>query len=201
MEKKIKALPVKKQLLLGLIIGPVLGFFLLWLILPKSDSPQSARPIVISQSDFKASRLTEETIKSQVFNLNESASAKGEDLQEVRVIDNAGTDDPTDKIIHITYNVNSDSRKVVSKVLADTAVQVFEVLFTHPDVSEVHVYTTGVFTDQYGSSKTKEMARVGMYKATAEKINWNNFKDQVYLDYNRLLDIADTKMVATFLKD
>src|SRR3989344_6590120 len=122
---------------------------------------------------------------------------KAEAVTKFEIIDYGGTEDiPDDKIVFITYNPKSvlDEKDFV-KMSADTIVAVSESLFKHPKVGFVRVWTEGSFSDQYGKQETISAVKLGLSKKTADKIQWDNFKDLVQVDYNKLLDIADEKTI------
>lgn len=157
------------------------------------SNQQESKPAQTAQQSFADSELTEDSVRAEINKLDGIRSMSGNEITSVELIDNGGTEDiADDKIVSVTYKPKSvwDEADTVKKI-ADTTVAVSEKLFKHPKVGMVRVITTGDFTDQYGQSETGNAVRIGLQRSTAEKLNWDTFKDMVFVDYNKLLDIAD----------
>jgi hypothetical protein len=158
-----------------------------------ASNQQESKPAQAAHQSFVESELTEDSVRAEINKLDGIRSMSGNEITSVELIDNGGTEDIIDdKIVAITYKPKSvwDEADTVKKT-ADTTVAASEKLFKHPKVGMVRVITTGDFTDQYGQSETGNAVRMGLQRSTAEKLNWDTFKDMVFLDYNKLLDIAD----------
>jgi len=151
---------------------------------------------------FAEEFLTEASVKKEIEKLDGSRTMSGKEIVEVKIVENLGTDDVTDdNIVIVTYKPSSvwDEKHTVSTT-ADTMVAVSEKLFKHPQVGMVRVTTQGDFTDQYGNTKTENAVRFGLQRTTVEKINWENFKKMVFIDYNSLIDIADEQWMHAAVK-
>lgn len=151
-----------------------------------------------NSSSFINSELSEASVKSEVSNISSMWTMKPEEIVKVQIIDYGGTEDiKDDKIVFITYQPKSVlNEKDFVRSSANTLVEVSEKLFQNPKVGMVRVWAEGSFTDQYGKQETSPGVKLALSKKTAEKIQWDNFKKLVEVDYNKLLDIADEKTIA-----
>ncbi len=95
---------------------------------------------------------------------------------ELQVNDNLGTPDKTDKIIiaklyadeNLTTNMTRDGILMDSKDL-------FQEMFKHKEISEAVLMWNLTLVDQYGNESVDTVLKVGLDRATADKINWKNF--------------------------
>ena len=159
----------------------------------QASNQEESQPVKANQQSFVDSELTEDSVKAEINKLDGIRSMSGSEITSVELIDNGGTEEiADDKIVAITYKPKSvwDEKDTVKKT-ADTTVAASEKLFKHPKVGMVRVITQGEFTDQYGQSETGNAVRIGLQRTTAEKLNWETFKDMVFVDYAKLLSIAD----------
>lgn len=150
----------------------------------------------VIKGEFKDQKVTEESVKSALANLEDILYRvmTEKEITQVEVLDNAGTEDvPDDKVVHAYFKPKSvwDEKHTLG-MTAGTAVAVMKRLFVHPKITSVTVWVEGDFIDKYGKSSTETAVRVGLDKPTADKIEWENFRDMVLVDYNKLFDIADT---------
>lgn len=179
---------------LGLIV-----LFVVLVALAGGGSQQSKEEVAAPPSTTPFSEkeeITEDVVRAEVQELP-GFTMEGGELVDVRVVEHMGTEDnPDDRIVYLHYRPESiwDDKSLV-KETARTAVEVMEKLFKNPKVGLVSVWVETEFTDQYGKSSVENAVKVGLERATADKIEWENFKDLVLLDYNRLLDIADAKYI------
>ena len=200
MKKKLKWIAIA-------IVGLFIFFVIIGLLTDDGkksfDKGKQDAKELINNSNFPQSDLTEQSVRSEIGDLSSSTGAmKGEAIVSVELIDDMGTEDvPDDKIVFITYKPKSVlDEKYFVKTSADTLVAVSERLFKHPKVGLVRVWTQGEFTDAYGQTNTENAVKLGLSRKTAEKINWENFKDLVLVDYNKLLDIADENSIYPAVK-
>lgn len=78
-----------------------------------------------------------------------------------------------------------DEKGIVEQA-AGNSVYAMSELFKDSTVENVTVAQQWRFTDSYGQSKVDDAVAVSMDRATADKIDWVNFKDMVKEDYNNL---------------
>lgn len=136
--------------------------------------------------------ITEDRIKSAL------EGAQGLNVIKVkdgltRVVINAGTAAPDGKQVHIILNPGTVWDETdLAKKMASTFVSYSEVLFAHPKIEEVVVWGDTKFTDQYGKESVEPAVRINWKRATAEKVEYKNFKDMVISDYTRSYNIADS---------
>lgn len=145
--------------------------------------------------------LTEDGIKKIVLNIpgaQYSVFSK-DDLKKVEINTDFGSQgdnpnikiDQLPKIVNIYYKPYAWDEKRLMRYTADTSVAVTEKLLTYKEIGMVNVWVLENFTDQYGKSSEETAIRIGLKRETADKINWTSFKDMVFIDYNKLLNIAD----------
>ena len=135
--------------------------------------------------------LLKDEVKKIVISLSYPAMSKN-DLKEIKIND----DIPNDVYVLLSYKPEAWDEKQAVRLTADTLVTASEKLFNNPIITRVWVTTLGNFTDQYGKSYEAVAVRFGLNKETAQKINWKEFKDMVFVDYNALLRIADEKYIS-----
>jgi len=152
---------------------------------------------VTQNSNFPQSDLTEQSVRAEISSISDMWTMKPEEIVKVQIIDFGGTEDiKDDKIVFLTYQPKSVlNEKDFLRSSANTLVEVSEKLFQNPKVGMVRVWTEGSFSDQYGKQETIPAVKLGLSRKTADKIQWDNFKDLVQVDYNKLLDIADEKTI------
>lgn len=142
---------------------------------------------------FQESELTDTLVRDELGKVTGLSVMAVSELTSIRILDNGGTEDiEDDKIVELTYKPESvwDEKDIV-QMTAMTMASVAEKLFQHPKIGFVRVVSQGDFTDQYGQTETSNAVRVGLKRSTAEKINWETFKDMVIVDYTKLFDIAE----------
>ena len=192
------------RILISLIVGIFIFFVIIGLLSDEGkkgfeQGKQDAKEVVEPQTQsFSESELSETTIRSEIGTLKGSLRAlKADDLTKVEIIDYAGTEAVSDdKIVFLTYKPKSTwDEKDAVKTAADTTVAVSQRLFTHSKVGFVRVWIEGDFTDQYGKSSSEPAVKFGLSKDTANKIEWDKFKDLVFVDYTKLSNIADEKYI------
>jgi len=149
------------------------------------------------KQEFKDQEVTEESVKSALADLEDISVMSEDEITQVKIVENAGTEDiPDDKVVYAYFRPKSVwDEKDILNMTAGTAVAVMRRLFVHPKITSITVWVEGDFTDQYGKTETATAARVGLDKSTANKIDWDNFRDMVLVDYNKLFDIADTQYI------
>lgn len=186
----------KKEKVTGVVSLIIIIFFVFALFSgsgSKETNTQQTSQETVETSNFADSELTDSSVRKEVEKLKGLRTMSGNEITEIKIVENMGTENVTDdQIVILTYKPKSvwDEKDTV-QMTANTAVEVSERLFKHPKVGMVRVTTLGNFTDQYGNSKSENAVRIGLQRATAEKLNYDTFKDMVLLDYNKLLDIAD----------
>lgn len=105
-------------------------------------------------------------------------------------------DKPNEKMIEVKFKPvsNWDEKHLMTKATG-TTVEVARRLFANPNVGLVTVIFDGEFTDNYGKKEVGQAIRLALKRETADKIQWEQFRDMVLNDYKKLLDIADTKFI------
>jgi NADPH-dependent 2,4-dienoyl-CoA reductase/sulfur reductase-like enzyme len=188
------------------IIGIIFGAFIVILIIAgisgsKDNNQGKEDAAKIIKGEFKDQEVTEESIKSVLANLKEASYSvmSEKEITQIEVSDDlAGiSEDISDgKIITVHFKPEDvwDAKDSL-KMTAGTAVAVMRRLFAHPKTVSVTVWVDGDFTDQYGKTETAKATLVQITRQTADKIEWDKFKDMVLVDYNKLFDIADTQYI------
>ncbi len=75
---------------------------------------------------------------------------------------------------------------------AHDAAEAFKVLFSNPHISNVYYWHDAEFTDVYGNEDASKAIVFEMSRETANKMNWDNFVDEVmYRDYKNLFQVVD----------
>ncbi|TFH48506.1 MAG: hypothetical protein E4G89_06175 [Methanothrix sp.] len=82
----------------------------------------------------------------------------------------------------------------------NTATEVFGLLFSNPTVERVYYWQNQIFIDAYGNEDISKAVAFDMRKETAMKINWDNFKDLVLVDYKNLFNVADDTYIHPAIK-
>ncbi len=156
-----------------------------------------------AQKSFVDTELSEESVKREIDKLSGGRSMQGKSISKIQILDNAGTTDiQDDKIVWITYKPEAvwDEKDIV-KMTVDTTITSSEKLFQHPKVGVVRVWSQTEFTDQYGKKDVNNAVKIELHKTTAEKIDWQNFKPMVFVDYQKLLNIADDIWIHPSIKN
>lgn len=111
-----------------------------------------------------------------------------DDITQVEILGEDGQ-----RIVHVYYPLGTiwDEDHGVERA-ADKALDVFEGLFTHPEVAEVVTYAQGEFVDQYGNESTETAVRITWSRETAEKVNWENFRRMAASEPERVYNLADS---------
>ena len=125
----------------------------------------------------KQEKTIDEVVKEIIYDKVGKKSNYGKKrIIELQVNDNLGTPDKTDKIIiaklyadeNLTTNMTRDGILMDSKDL-------FQELFKHKEISETVLMWNLTLVDQYGNESVDTVLKVGLDRATADKINWKNF--------------------------
>lgn len=142
---------------------------------------------------FSKQPLTPESVTRAVSGLeNSSYRVKLKTVRKVEIFEHAGAEEPNAKIVHVKYPQGSTwDTEDARKSAAATSLAAFEVLFKHPDVYEVVMWTEGEFIDAYGNKTTDTAMRVSMHREKATKVNWEGLRDLVLLDYKKLFNVAE----------
>jgi hypothetical protein len=154
-----------------------------------------------AEKPFVQKEVTEESVKSALASLKEASYRvmSEKEITKVEVSDDlAGISEDISegKIITVYFKPETVwDEKDTLKMTAGTAVAVMRRLFAHPKIASVTVWVDGDFTDQYGKTETAKAALVQITKQTADKIEWDEFKNMVLVDYNKLFNIADAKYI------
>ena len=125
----------------------------------------------------KQEKTIDEVVKEIIYDKVGKKSNMGKKrIIELQVNDNLGTPDKTDKIIiaklyadeNLTTNMTRDGILMDSKDL-------FQEMFKHKEISEAVLMWNFTLVDQYGNESVDTILKIGLDRATADKINWKNF--------------------------
>lgn len=142
-----------------------------------------------SQESVKSALAKLENTSYGVVSENEVAEIKVSNLM-------TNADKPNEKMIEVKFKpvTNWDEKNLMTKATG-TTVEVVKRLFANPNVGLVTVIFDGEFTDSYGKKETGQAVRIALKRETADKIQWEQFRDMVLTNYKKLLEIADTKFI------
>lgn len=146
---------------------------------------------------FADSQVTRNSVRAALQNINDSGyRIKLDNIKQIEI-----TGSTPEYAVSIRYKPKSvwDSRDGVN-VAARTATEIFERLFANRSVKRVSVFQLGDFTDTYGQTNEEVAVKVMMDRETADKINWEGFKNQVRLDYRALERVASDFNIHPALK-
>lgn len=136
----------------------------------KEESVKKAEP-------KKQEKTIDEVVKEIIYDKVGKKSNMGEKrIIELQVNDNLGTPDKTDKIIiaKLYANENLTTNLTRDGILMDSK-DLFEEIFKHKEISEAVLMWNLTLVDQYGNESVDTVLKVGLDRATADKINWKNF--------------------------
>lgn len=149
---------------------------------------------------FNNQSIDEGSVRTRIKSTEvKSIAMTPENVTRVEVKEDEGSENESDKIINVYYELNTDVGGSLRKVksTAATAVYVIPSLFEHPDVSTVNIWLEGDFLNEQGN-KTKQTAiRIGMERPTSNETNWENAQEQVVTlgEHQFILDLADNTYI------
>lgn len=125
----------------------------------------------------KQEKTIDEVVKEIIYDKVGKKSNVGEKrVIELQVNDNLGTPDKTDKII--IAKLYADEKLTITMmrngILRDSK-DLFQELFKHKEISETVLMWNFTLVDVYGNESVDTVLKVGLDRATADKINWENF--------------------------
>jgi hypothetical protein len=141
--------------------------------------------------DFTNADLTKENIQKAVEPVLKKGTLASVDYiieKEKNIID-----------VFVDPGTTWDEKSLVKSNAVD-AVAVMEILFKNPKVDKVWLWTKTDMTDPKGNTTKEDVVNVSLTKENAKDINWAKFKDMVYLDYNKLYNIADSFFIHPGIK-
>jgi hypothetical protein len=143
---------------------------------PKKEEVKKEEPAKKSEPK-KQEKTIDEVVKEIIYDKVGKKSNMGKKrIMELQVNDNAGTPDKTDKIIiaKLYANENLTTNLTRDGILMDSK-DLFEEIFKHKEISEAVLMWNLTLVDQYGNESVDTVLKVGLDRATADKINWKNF--------------------------
>ncbi|MDO3680658.1 hypothetical protein [Paenibacillus ehimensis] len=155
----------------------------------KKEEPKKEEPKKEEVKKWPDVQLSEETIKTALNDLKGLGYIKLDD-KTLKAIEVRG-DSETSKMINIRLDPGTvwDETDFAEK-MANSIVYYGEILFKHPNIKEVTLWGYTSFTDQYGKSNEALAVKIGWDKETADKVDFNKFKDMALADYKRSFNIA-----------
>lgn len=150
----------------------------------------------INYEQVEPSQESAKSVLTNLLNVSYGVVSENE-VSEIKVSNlMVNADKPNEKMIEVRFKPisNWDEKNLMTKATG-TTVEVAKRLFTNPNVGLVTVIFDGEFTDSYGKKNIGQAVRIALKRETADKIQWEQFRDMVLTDYTKLLDIADTKFV------
>lgn len=159
-----------KKCLFGAIVGAVLFFVG---VMNSDYSPEYEATTAREALDFTQSELTQENVDIAL----------------------SGLEEITAEVDGNTVSVYSESltffnEKTLITDFCITACDSMEILFKNPSVNEVLFAGSTEMIDQKGNKFIDEIFKIALTKDEAKDINWENFKDMVSADYNKMLNIS-----------
>lgn len=167
-------------------------------IQPRTDLQQN------SQSIFATKEVTEDTVRSEIEGVRESGyRIELDDISKIDVIKQVKEAENLSETyaINVFYTFEAWDNEDVMKIAAASSVELFERLFSHPQIVRVATFAEQDFTDQYGKTNTTTAVKFIMDRDTASKIDWNGVKDTVLIDYKALFPLTDYTIHAAIGKD
>lgn len=153
-----------------------------------SKTAETQKPTEQAQPefDFTKADLTKENVIKAI-----SKAIPEKQITEVTIEQKDGGN-----IVDIHYNPGTEwSEKTLVQNSANRAVDIFEILLAHPQVTKAWVWTQNEMTDAKGNNSLQDVVNIALSKNNAKDINWKNFKPMVSNDYNKLFNIADSKYI------
>ncbi|KQC46316.1 hypothetical protein AP057_08415 [Geobacillus sp. Sah69] len=143
---------------------------------PKKEEVKKEEPVKKAEPK-KQEKTIDEVVKEIIYDKVGKKSNMGEKrIIELQVNDNLGTPDKTDKIIiaKLYANENLTTNMTRDGILMDSK-DLFQEMFKHKEISEAVLMWNLTLVDQYGNESVDTVLKVGLDRATADKINWKNF--------------------------
>lgn len=187
--------------LFGYMVYLFILFFIIVLLIPSPSptpetttttpatletTPEAPTPIPIS---FANQPITEETVRAEI-------EGDLKNIQKIKIGDylgmRYGEDYLYDQYIDIHYNMGDvwDEKAFVKKTILNS-IDVSQKLFKNPNVTRVTIYSMTEFTDIYGNPKEGTGMKICLYRETADKINWEGFKNKALINYNDCFLVID----------
>jgi len=167
----------------------------------QSSSSSKSVPTTPTAPPFENQPITESSVRQGLQTMNLSMffiTYEFQDPEDYKnILEVEVKDDPTSpndrKNVRIRYYCDNiwDTRHFVS-MATRTDVAIMYNLFKNPKLNKLTLESATEFTDKYGNSKTENGLTVTFNRATAEKINYENFKDMVSADNMALFRVADS---------
>lgn len=186
------------------------GLFLLTILLITvlvigctSQSSKSSTPVPTTPAGppFETQPITDASVRNGLQTMDLSMFIITYEFQDPddykNILEVEVNDDPTStndgKNVRIRYFCDNiwDTRHFLS-MATRTDLAIMYNLFKNPKLNKLTLESATEFSDKYGNSKTENGLTVTFNRATAEKINYENFKDMVSADNMALLRASDS---------
>lgn len=150
---------------------------------PKEQAKEQSKPAF----DFSSAEINKDNVKkaaSKVFN-----SSK---ITNINITENNGL-----YSVDLTYRIETSwDEKALVQESAQNAVDLMQILFKNPAISEVRYWTETSMEDAKGNTSEQQVVNFGMTKENAKDIKWDNFKQLVLESYKNLIKVTDKYYIA-----
>ncbi|SCN38280.1 Protein of unknown function [Bacillus cytotoxicus] len=97
-------------------------------------------------------------------------------VESIQINDNAGTDDPNDKIVLVTAEGKENlTNNMTKKGMWMDTVDILKNLSNEKEISEIVFFYTFPMVDPYGNKKKDTVMKITLNRETLDKINFDNF--------------------------
>ena len=147
-------------------------------------------------SSWPTSEITPETVAAALkedSGLNPIWECRNfkDNIVEVKVIDSAIN--PGHKNLSVFFKIGQvwDETDLV-RCVGGTVLSACSILYQNPKVDTVGMFALGEMTDQYGNSSLETVVKIIFNRDIANKINWEGFVEQFYIDPGNIYRIAES---------
>lgn len=151
-----------------------------------------------TQVVFSESPVTEESVRAELQGKTDgSYRVELDDITKVEVIKQVkdSEDQPDHYAVSVFYTFDAWDNEDVVKAASGTSVEIFKMLFAHPQIVRVGTFAEQDFTDQYGKTDRTTAVKYIMERETADKVDWDGVKNNVLTDYKALFPLTSTHTI------
>lgn len=184
---------------LGVSVVLIIGFMIFIIWISKEDN---GKPVVNQQpkqtaetQNMNTGNNTEQKVRGVIVDVvGKKNNLSGERIISLQVNNHVGTATEGDKIVIATLLADDAGGSTKSRMQFQ-AIDMFKKLFTMSEIEEVTIIWQFPLVDTYGKAENKPVMKITIVKATATKINWENF------DRNNFKKVANAYFEHTALQN
>jgi len=187
---------MSKKKIAGIIVACIIGIIIVIAIATSGGETSAPDTTPAPSVDFTTQTVTETSVRNAIKDLSGTGVALKGNITQIEVLDDLGTPDSNDKIIHVYYKPEVWDEKDAMSRAVHTAIATMKTLFRNDKVGEVVMWQQGEFSDKYGKATTETAVRIMMDKEIADKIvDWGKVDERAWADYSTFFDLAELQYV------